>query len=146
MPTYNMYMCKMVIPKPSKHVDTRTLEMMLIVGSKYNALCMVSRFTKLFGKYSVKTQIVCIHITIDNQRHYAQEMKTIVKWVNKENDKTNNGLKMPCMYRVVKISALKHSKVKKVIPTETLVKSDKCVHNYYKGPTKQCHCLYTFHM
>ena len=65
---------------------------MLVVGSKYNALYIVSRFTKLFGKYSVKTQIAnlytkCIYITVDNQRHYAQEMKTIVKWVNKENMK-----------------------------------------------------------
>ena len=67
MPTYNMYMCKMVIPKPSKHVDTRILKMMLVVGSKYNALCMVSRFTKLFGKYSVKTQIVCIQNVYKSQ-------------------------------------------------------------------------------
>ena len=68
-------------------MDTRTLEMMLVVGSKYNALYIVSRFTKLFGKHSVKTLIVCIqmYVTIDNQRHYAQEMKTIVKRVNKEN-------------------------------------------------------------
>ena len=62
-----MYMCKMVISKPNKHVDTRTLEMMLVVGSKYNALYIVSRFTKLFGKYSVKTQIVCIQNVYTSQ-------------------------------------------------------------------------------
>ena len=67
MPTYNMYMCKMVTPKPSKHVDTRTLEMMLVVVSKYNALYIVSRFTKLFGKHFVKTLIVCIQMYVHHK-------------------------------------------------------------------------------
>ena len=49
-----MYTCKMVIPKPSKHVDTRTLQMMLVVGSKYNALYTVSGFSNLFGKSAAR--------------------------------------------------------------------------------------------
>ena len=47
-------------------------------------------------------------------------MKTILKWLNKENIKNENmRLKIPCMYRLVKTSALKLLQVKKVIPTET---------------------------
>ena len=63
---------------------------------------------EIFRQNSDSLHTKCIYITIDNQRHYAQEMKTIVKWVNKENIKFY-GLKMPCMYRLVKSSALKLS-------------------------------------
>ena len=66
----------MVVPKSSEHVEEH-LKWMLVVVSKYNALCMVCRFTKLFGhsgKYSVKTQMVCIQNACIKMDNYTSQL------------------------------------------------------------------------
>ena len=81
-----------------------------------------------------------MYITIDNQRRYAQEMKTIVKWVNKENTilRTEDALHVQaCQNKCTKTLISQKSNSNRNICS--YIKSEICVRNYYMGPTKHCH-------